>query len=642
MQRFVFYFQQVIKIAPLQVYGSALVFSPTSSFIRQDHQGEEITGVEIASGLPENWNAACTHILEGHTDAIISIAFSHDGCLIASTSRDATVRIWDTSSGQCVQELDLDVEGPMSGSVSFSCDGRFLAMASYNDGDPIKIWDLGTNEFAPDIIMNSHGKTEWVQFLAPSNELMVILEEGNDQRVEVWNVIKSSRIRRVKLSTIYSGHFLASKDGRRLAWTVPASHWRDTIVWDLTTENVLQKFKGGVPLSFSATVPNLLALEFEGNRIEIRNTETGECMHSFPIDGGVVESTFCLGHEFLASAHRHTQTIEIWTLEGARVQTLFGHSSTTRKLAYSPSKQLLASASNDRTIRLWDMSIDPPFAQEAQDRQAPVSYLKFSNNQRWLASAAKIKPADTGSLSSVKIWDIASHTCIHTLLENEYLGSLDWINLSFSQDDQWFACTTYHNLRIWDTTNWDLLLTKYASILDFSFSPNCCNATLLQRSKSGWDHEIVVWNLLKMSSHTIILEEPRPRYIAFSGNGEWIAVAFWNKLGIYNLKSPTTILSAKIRRIRVLQAASSTELRFFTNVGTVYRDGDHDLKIDHNETWHSKNFNTYRVSEDNEWIVKGDERILWVPPDYRSSIAVTESILAMGSPSGSIVWGKLP
>ncbi|CAI6095882.1 unnamed protein product [Clonostachys chloroleuca] len=641
VQRFVFYFQQVIKIAPLQVYGSALVFSPTSSFIRQDYQGEEITGVEIASGLPANWNVACTHILEGHTGVIDSIAFSHDGCLIASTSRDATVRIWDTSSGQCVQKLNVDLEGPERGSVSFSCDGRLLAMASYNDGDPIKIWDLGTNEFAPDIIISSHQETESVQFVAPCNELMVILREGNDRRVEVWNVTKSSRVRRVKLDTINFWHFLASKDGRQLAWTVPGSRRRDdTIVWDLTSENVLQKFKGGVPLSFSATVPNLLALGFE-NRIEIRNTETGECMHSFSIDGKPINGSLCLGPGFLALADYRAQTIEIWTLEGARVQALVGHSSTVKELTYSPSKQLLASASNDRTIRLWDVSIDPPIAQEVEDRHAPVSFLKFSNKQRWLASAAKVELAHDGSLSSVKIWDTATQTCVHTIPDSEYLGALNWFQMFFSQDDHWFACTTYTNLRIWDTTNWGLLLTKSTGVFDFSFSPNCCNAALLQRVEDG-GLQIFVWDLPKMNFHTIILEGPDPECIAFSGNGEWVAVAFRYELRIYNLKSPTTILSAKIQDIRVLQAASSTELRFFTNVGTVYRDGDHDLKIDHNETWHSKNFNTYRVSEDNEWIVKGDERILWVPPDYRSSIAVTESILAMGSPSGSIVWGKLP
>ncbi|CAH0042151.1 unnamed protein product [Clonostachys rhizophaga] len=651
MQRFVFYFQQVIKIAPLQVYESALVFSPTGSLVKQDYQGKETTRVEITSGLRTNWDATCAHILEGHTGAIISIAFSHDGCLIASTSRDATVRIWDTSSGQCIQKLDFD---PQGGSVSFSCDGRLLAMASHHYGDPIKIWDLGANEFAPDIIINIHEKTEWVQFLAPRNELMVVLDEivisnkGFGRSVEVWNVTKSSRVHKIR--TICHGHFTVSIDGRQLASDIP-DVW-GARVWDLTTEDedfclttedVLQEFKGGYPLSFSAADPNVLALY--SDEIEIRNTETGECMHTLPIKVGTKfsDGPFCLGPGFVASADRHAQTIEIWTLEGAGTQTLVGHSGMVRKLAYSPSRQLLASASDDRTIRLWDMSIDAPIAQEAEDRQAPVSLLKFSNKQRWLASAAKAKPAYDGSLFSVEIWDIATQTCIHTMPYNEYLGMLDRVHLFFSKDDQWFAYTAQKSLRIWDTTNWGLLLTKSREVLDFSFSPNCCNAALLQRVKDIWFlGEILVWDLPKMSFHVILLEEREPSCLAFSGNGEWIAVASLNKLSIYNLKSPATILSANIRGIKVLQAASSTDLRFYTNMGIVYRKGDHGLKINRSETWYSKSLITYKVSEDREWIVKGDERILWIPADYRLSIAVTESNLAMGSPSGGIVWGKLP
>jgi WD40 repeat protein len=289
------------------------------------------------------------------------------------------------------------------------------------------------------------------------------------------------------------------------------------------------------------------------------------------------------------------------------------------------------------------MSIDPPIAQEVEDRQAPVSFLKFSNNQRWLASAAKVKPAYDASLFSVKIWDIATQTCIHTMSDNEILLALDRLHLFFSQDDRWFACTTITSLRIWDTTNWGLCLTKSNGVFDFSFSPNCYNAALLQGVENNWGRrKILVWDLPKMSSHTIILEELYPSHLAFSGNGEWIAVAFRDELRIYNLKSPTTILSAKISGIKVLHAASSTELRFSTNVGIVYRDGGHDLQIDPSETWDSKNFNTCRVNKDREWIVKGDERILWVPPDYRSVIAVTASKLAMSSPSGGIVFGELP
>jgi WD40 repeat protein len=59
---------------------------------------------------------------------VFSVAFSHDSARLASASDDSTVKIWDASSGACLQTLE-GYSGVVF-SVAFSHDSARLASAS--------------------------------------------------------------------------------------------------------------------------------------------------------------------------------------------------------------------------------------------------------------------------------------------------------------------------------------------------------------------------------------------------------------------------------------------------------------------------------------------------------------------------------
>lgn len=56
-EKFVFSHRSIIERAPLQIYGSALVFSPTLSEIRKRYWKERLSFIEITAGIRDHWGA---------------------------------------------------------------------------------------------------------------------------------------------------------------------------------------------------------------------------------------------------------------------------------------------------------------------------------------------------------------------------------------------------------------------------------------------------------------------------------------------------------------------------------------------------------------------------------------------------------
>ena len=101
------------------------------------------------------WDAstgAALQKLNGHTDFVNSVAFSHDGIHIVSGSDDKSVRVWDAPTGAALQQLN----------------GHIVS-----DSDVISIWVW--NEMHHGVLWTStfHG---WIVSLPIQNRLMWIPE----------------------------------------------------------------------------------------------------------------------------------------------------------------------------------------------------------------------------------------------------------------------------------------------------------------------------------------------------------------------------------------------------------------------------------------------------------------------------------
>ena len=137
--------------------------------------------------------------------------------------------------------------------------------------------------------------------------------------------------------------------------------------------------------------------------------------------GKVSAVAFTSNSKLLASAS-NDKTVRLWDPAAGTLQsTLKGHSGKVSAVAFTSNSKLLASASNDKTVRLWDPAAGT-LQSTLRGHSDRISAVALSSNGKLLASASF-------SDRTVRLWDPAAGTLLQT-------SDMDRVTeLSFSADD---------------------------------------------------------------------------------------------------------------------------------------------------------------------------------------------------------------
>jgi len=126
-----------------------------------------------------------TLTLKGHTASVRNGAFTSDGRILATTSQDKSVRLWDTQTGALLRTL----EGYGTGSVVFSPDGKTGASESIEDRDgrnyyAVKVWDVQTGALKHTLDLQQGP----MAFSPDGNSLATIPLGNGPKGISLWDV----------------------------------------------------------------------------------------------------------------------------------------------------------------------------------------------------------------------------------------------------------------------------------------------------------------------------------------------------------------------------------------------------------------------------------------------------------------------
>lgn len=372
-----------------------------------------------------------------------AVAFSPDGRWLATGSDDPTgyVQLWDLQEGRRAAILEGHTDAVLS--VTFNRDGTRLLTAGYDKS--ARLWNVATRQ--PLKTYQGHTWWVWQAVFAPDQQRFVTV--GQDGIALVWNAESGER------SPPFTGHqgpvYCAAftSDGASI---VTGGYDRQLLVWktDGLKPFRFRNLGAGEPVkpdpeyqvlgrhdasirSLSVSQDGHLLLSGgQDNTVRLWDLSSGRNLQTFRgHDSWIRGVAFGTDGRTLLSASQDA-TLRTWSLSGyaelrsIQGRELNGHADAILAARYSPDQSLVVTASRDRTARTWDALTGENRQTLTEGHSFLASSARFYDHGRKLVTAAVDNTA--------RLWDVATGTELARLEHSGRAAAID-----VSPDQRWIV-----------------------------------------------------------------------------------------------------------------------------------------------------------------------------------------------------------